>query len=306
MVLAFTSQVHTKKGVPTRNNSVQFVIIIFPGQNLRQFVVPRMRRKSSPTDLDLYRYDIPLLWVRRVPHNRHDCAVYYPHIYLVKVRTSMLQLEYDVDGIWSGQGDGEDGALGGEGAVGMDGRLHCRHFRVDLHRPASSMYRRYAPTPVPTSLAAMMALAAMMGLLACAAAAAVPPLRPLSLSSQLRHSGSAPPSRPQLYPVYWNVGAEGGPHSQPVDVTAYGLLPLNWTQTGGGCVLAGCKPWSQGAFPTINPTTGATFNGGVPQAGNLSLHLARIREQLPLWIPDPDWGGNAVGWCSCRWLLGVG
>jgi len=55
VVLAFTSQVHTKKGVPTRNNSVQFVIIIFPGQNLRQFVVPRMRRKSSPTDLDLYR-----------------------------------------------------------------------------------------------------------------------------------------------------------------------------------------------------------------------------------------------------------
>ena len=46
-------------------------------------------------------------------------------------------------------------------------------------------------------------------------------------------------------------------------------------------------------FPTINTETGETVNGGVPQNADLSLHLKKIEEMLPDWIPDPEWKGNA-------------
>ena len=78
-----------------------------------------------------------------------------------------------------------------------------------------------------------------------------------------------------------------------MDVTQWGFTPRNWTQVGGSCSTPGCKPWSQGIFPQIGDD-GAVTNGGVPQAGNLSAHLAQLRAQLPAWIPDPDWAGNAV------------
>ena len=35
-------------------------------------------------------------------------------------------------------------------------------------------------------------------------------------------------------------------------------------------------------------------NGGVPQAANLSAHLAELRRTVPLFIPDPEWDGMAV------------
>ncbi len=95
------------------------------------------------------------------------------------------------------------------------------------------------------------------------------------------------------YPVFWNVD-EG---SQPViDVTKFDILPMNWTQTGRGCSTPNCKTWNQGVWPSINTKTTPwrIINGGVPQAGNLSLHIDTIKQTVSAWIPDPDWNGNAV------------
>lgn len=99
------------------------------------------------------------------------------------------------------------------------------------------------------------------------------------------------------FPLYWNVDQSREPK---VDVTQFSFRPRNSTQVGNVCASdppphsnPGCKHWTQGLFPTIDDD-GTALNGGVPQAGNLSAHLANIRETLPLWLPDPDWSGNAV------------
>ena len=47
-----------------------------------------------------------------------------------------------------------------------------------------------------------------------------------------------------------------------------------------------------GLFPRLRD--GAPHNGGVPQAANLSAHLANLRATVPRWIPDPEWDGLAV------------
>jgi hyaluronoglucosaminidase len=92
------------------------------------------------------------------------------------------------------------------------------------------------------------------------------------------------------FEVYWNVNENVAPK---VDVTEYGYLPRNYTQVGAGCTTPHCKEWSQGVFPTVS-SSGKIVNGGVPQNGDLELHLNTIIETLPNWIPDPNWNGNAV------------
>jgi hypothetical protein len=104
------------------------------------------------------------------------------------------------------------------------------------------------------------------------------------------------------YPVYYNVdqgtAGDGGIPREPyppiqVDVTKYGIMPLNYTQGERACILPGCTPWTNGAFPLLECSSSGqitkTVNGGVPQLANLSLHLELIRETLPKWIPDPEW-----------------
>jgi hypothetical protein len=68
----------------------------------------------------------------------------------------------------------------------------------------------------------------------------------------------------------------------------------NFTQTGSSCSLPNCTSWTQGlVWPTIGDD-GSVVNGGVPQAGNLSLHLDTVRQTVVQWLPDPDYDGNAV------------
>ena len=134
---------------------------------------------------------------------------------------------------------------------------------------------------------------------------------------------SAQPSTTSLgsiYPVYWNVNGwsgfvpEGSPQL-PVVLSKYGFQAPNLTETGGGCTIAGCggcnhsfdcdpypcpkKYWRgcwQGDMPQIHMDGKEMklVNGGVPQAGNLSRHLALLKEGIPRWIPDEQWSGNAV------------
>ena len=142
---------------------------------------------------------------------------------------------------------------------------------------------------------------------------------------------------PSLYPVYWNVNGwdgyvpEGSPEL-PVHITRFGFLAPNLTQTGGGCTTLGCqgcnhshdcepypcpqKYWRacwQGDFPVIHDD-GTRINGGVPQAANLSAHLALLRRTLPLgmranytgvaaidfedWTPIWDNDGSHDSWHS--------
>eukprot|EP01084_Bolivina_argentea_P251216 421266_1 len=92
------------------------------------------------------------------------------------------------------------------------------------------------------------------------------------------------------YAVFWNVAEHAAPYE---DVTKYDILPRNWTQCGWDCSTTNCTSWNQGIWPIIEDS-GQIINGGVPQAGNLSLHLDYIQQHLPLWIPNANWNGNAV------------
>ena len=65
-----------------------------------------------------------------------------------------------------------------------------------------------------------------------------------------------------------------------------------------------CTEWSQGLFPQLGDCAGqnssnvgnctGVVNGGVPQKADLAAHGAAIMEQLPSWIPEKEWAGNAV------------
>ena len=84
-----------------------------------------------------------------------------------------------------------------------------------------------------------------------------------------------------------------------VNVTQlFGVDNCTRIQCGPGCTNApACQDWTQGLFPSLKGTScqdAQPVNGGVPQAANLSAHLAELRRTVPLFIPDPDWDGMAV------------
>jgi hypothetical protein len=121
-----------------------------------------------------------------------------------------------------------------------------------------------------------------------------------------------------IWPVVWHVGsgwdsingsipAPGWPRSlahgwqcthpgaffPSINVTAkFDVENCTRIQCGPGCTNPPCQDWTMGRFPTIK--NGKPVNGGVPQAANLSAHLAELRATLPSWIPDPNWDGYAV------------
>jgi hyaluronoglucosaminidase len=100
-------------------------------------------------------------------------------------------------------------------------------------------------------------------------------------------------SAAKSFPQYWNVDESQAPL---VDVTQFNFHSRNWTQVGNECsqpIPSNCSSWTQGLFPTIS-SDGTIINGGVPQNGNLTLHLEAITTQLPTWIPEKNWAGNAV------------
>ena len=90
------------------------------------------------------------------------------------------------------------------------------------------------------------------------------------------------------------------------DPLPYLIVPNAASQTGNGCTQPNCTAWSP-PFPQVT-CSGELVNGGVPQAGNLSLHLQYIREHIDAWLPDKAFSGNAVfdleAW-SPRWGANV-
>lgn len=49
-----------------------------------------------------------------------------------------------------------------------------------------------------------------------------------------------------------------------------------------------------GSWPCIDGSTGAEYNGGIPQLGNLSLHLAKVKRDVEAAFPDPAHSGLIV------------
>lgn len=101
--------------------------------------------------------------------------------------------------------------------------------------------------------------------------------------------GSPIPDAP--YQPFCNWRCE--PASPACAPQQYGVAACNRTQTGGGCSVDGCQPWSQGAFPRIL-SDGRIINGGVPQAANLTHHLERLRAEIDSFIPDASWEMNGA------------
>lgn len=133
----------------------------------------------------------------------------------------------------------------------------------------------------------------------------------------------SPCDAPGVFPIFWNVGGcsiydanqrcnASTRDPLPVDVTTFGILPFNYTQTNIP-TLHNSQNW-QPDFRSLMPVvalngSGALINGGVPQNGNLSEFVRQLRVQVPGWIPDEQWSGNAVfdfeAW-STVWELNTG
>jgi hypothetical protein len=88
-----------------------------------------------------------------------------------------------------------------------------------------------------------------------------------------------------------NYGFEGFCNFQRNGTAGYGLADCNQTVTGD--VTDGRFP---GTWPEFNAESakGVMANGGVPQRGNLTLHLEAVRAGVEKRVPDVNFTGNIV------------
>jgi len=96
----------------------------------------------------------------------------------------------------------------------------------------------------------------------------------------------------ETFHVYWNNGGS----FCTVDVARYLISPAIETVTGKSSCLPGANysAWNQGVWPYITGA-GVAIAGGVPQAANLSLHLATVRSTIQYLVPDyAAFDGNVV------------
>jgi hypothetical protein len=92
------------------------------------------------------------------------------------------------------------------------------------------------------------------------------------------------------YPVFWRVSGPNTSAFLPggaVDVEQWGITYGDLQPLCGG--VGGLWP----SLPHAENSSGAV-NGGVPQAANLSLHLAMTRKNIEARLADKDWAGLAV------------
>ena len=104
------------------------------------------------------------------------------------------------------------------------------------------------------------------------------------------------------FPVVWNskwpqdCADDGAPvtNRRAALLASFGVM----TNAGAGYYgpAANDSINTMGAFglwPHIT-SDGSRFNGGIPQRGNLSLHLERVRQDIERYMPSPLWAGAAV------------
>ncbi|XP_063219766.1 hyaluronidase-like [Bacillus rossius redtenbacheri] len=98
------------------------------------------------------------------------------------------------------------------------------------------------------------------------------------------------------FPVYWNVPTFMCHRHNMMfgDLSRWGLVQNQGDQFRGERVVILYDP---GLFPALVPTPAGKVerrNGGVPQEGNLTLHLTTIRQEVERLVPNRFFDGIAV------------
>ncbi|XP_023950442.2 hyaluronidase A [Bicyclus anynana] len=97
------------------------------------------------------------------------------------------------------------------------------------------------------------------------------------------------------FKVYWNVPSRQCLSRNVVfNLTKFGIIQNDNDTFEGGRITIMYDP---GVFPAIFQSDSGSYryrNGGVPQQGNLELHLTVFRESLNKSIPNPDFSGVGI------------
>lgn len=110
----------------------------------------------------------------------------------------------------------------------------------------------------------------------------------LLLLSLLLVRGEYPP-RP--YSAIWNSPTSRC-FGDTLDLSQFAIVQNKDDAISGGNITLFSH---LGQFPEWNMVNGsASINGGIPQMGNLSLHLSKVQEDIESLIPDADFEGLAV------------
>lgn len=133
-----------------------------------------------------------------------------------------------------------------------------------------------------TTRAAAVVTAAVAVALACHATSAVVA------------GGRTVPYAQTPFSIVWNVPAQGCERSGRADfaLPSWDIVENtpNDTFMGGNMTLF----YTFGSWPALNPNDTVRNNGGIPQLGNLTLHLDLVRADVAAAIADPDFSGLAV------------
>uniref|UniRef100_A0A0N5CH87 Hyaluronidase n=1 Tax=Strongyloides papillosus TaxID=174720 RepID=A0A0N5CH87_STREA len=96
---------------------------------------------------------------------------------------------------------------------------------------------------------------------------------------------------------YWNANTDVCiNNSIRIDVEKYGII-ANAGQKFNGEKIVIFYERNVGLYPhlkNINSTHNEYYNGGIPQNTNISAHLFKLRQDINLIIPNPDFDGVAV------------
>ena len=102
-------------------------------------------------------------------------------------------------------------------------------------------------------------------------------------------SGSVLPRTRGYSLPYFPCNSSENPECLPPPDPNEAMVPCNRTVVG----YLSTVPAPKGYWPFL-AANGERVNGGVPQAGNLSLHLGAVRSQVPVMVPDVDFSGNII------------
>jgi hyaluronoglucosaminidase len=91
-------------------------------------------------------------------------------------------------------------------------------------------------------------------------------------------------------PLHMEAACNYGCKAPCASARRYGLLPCSETITGSITTSAG----DYGGWPALYADGTVRANGGVPQAGNLSLHLSLVAAGVRARVPDANFSGRLV------------
>ena len=96
------------------------------------------------------------------------------------------------------------------------------------------------------------------------------------------------PSHP--YAAVWNSPTIHCP-GPTLDLSRFHIMQNQGDAIDGGNITV---MWNIGLFPAIGTLNATIVNGGIPQKGNLTLHLEKVKKDLEASIPDSNFTGLGV------------